>query len=171
MIVILYEMECNSTHGLALRIKRAMEREEMVCCLMPIHRPDYNILEKAYCIVFGCKTESLVMARFMNETQDIYKNQAWKNKAAAGFTPLFNLNSKETIQTLCNFAAQHSMIWIPQGHLAENEGHNVFYGSSSTRVNSNKSYLGCVATTDDVDLTSDCFGKRIAQQVRKLRFL
>ena len=57
------------------------------------------------------------------------------------------------------------MIWIPQGHLEENEGQNRPMG---TTVNSNKSYLGCIATLHNTDLTGETFGRRIRQQTERL---
>jgi hypothetical protein len=173
MIVILYDSECQLTNGLAIKIKNSIEREHVDTILMTLDRIDDQYLNSAKGIVFGCRSGfstgvSEAMLRFMNTTYDRYEHQTWKNKFAAGFSPDTGLNSTKTIEDLCNFAAKHSMIWISQGHLAENEGRNVFYGSSRTRVNKNKSFLGCIATAEPMDLTADCFGMRIAAQVRRL---
>ena len=55
------------------------------------------------------------------------------------------------------------MIWIPQGHLAENEG------TGMRGINKNKSYLGCIS--EENDFTPFFFGKRIAQQCSHFRLL
>lgn len=170
MIVIVFDNECQMTHGIAMKIRNGIEREGLLCQLMPINDISEQNLNDARCIIFGCRTGfvpgiSYKMAKYMNRTDSIFSNQVWKNKFAAGFTTNTGTNSVNVIQDLCNFSARHSMIWISQGHLAENEGHNVFYGSSSTRVNSNKSFLGCIATADQSDFTAECFGKRIAQRI------
>jgi hypothetical protein len=57
------------------------------------------------------------------------------------------------------------MIWIPQGHLEENEGQN---RPADTTINSNKSYLGCIASVDHTDLTAETFGRRISEQTDRL---
>jgi multimeric flavodoxin WrbA len=167
MIVILYDAECHMTQGIALRIKAGINQE---CQLMGIDTIDYGIINQASTIIFGCRTGftpgvSYRMLRFMDRSYDRFANQLWKNKFAAGFTTDTGSNSTRVIEDICMFTAKHSMIWIPQGHLAENEGHNRPRG---TRVNSNKSYLGCIASLEDNDLTAESFGRRISQQTERL---
>jgi hypothetical protein len=173
MIVILYDNECDITHRTALRIKAGIEREIVPCYLMSIDDVDIARLTLARCIIFGCRSGftgrvTYNMARFMERTRGDFENQIWKNKFAAGFTTDNGVNSKDTIEDLCNFAAKHTMIWIPQGHLAENEGHRAFQNNHNAKINSNKSFLGCIPTTDEGDLTADYFGRRIGKQVDTL---
>jgi len=165
MIVILYDPEISDLRLLALKIKGGIDNENQRNLLMPLNLIDEDILDSAKCIIFGCHSGingdiSTGMLEFMNSTSSKFHNQIWKNKLAAGFTT----GSQKTIEDLCNFAAKNSMIWITQGHLAENEGSHVFFGSSRTRVNSNRSFLGCISMPEQYDLTASCFGTRIAQQ-------
>jgi multimeric flavodoxin WrbA len=173
MIVILYDNECDITHRTALRIKEGIEREIVPCYLMTLDDIDITRLTLARCIIFGCRSGfsggvTNKMSRFMERTRGEFENQIWKNKFASGFTVNTGVTSKDVIEELCNFAAKHTMIWIPQGHLAENEGHHAFENNSRARINSNKSYLGCIATIDQSDLTPAYFGRRIGRQVHLL---
>lgn len=173
MIVIVYDGDCDLISRVALRIKTGIEREIIPCYLMPIDDIDIARLTIARCIVFGCRSGfsggvTHKMARFMERTQGEYENQIWKNKFAGGFTVNTGTNSKDVIEELCNFSAKHSMIWISQGHLAENEGNRAIQNNHNARINSNKSYLGCIASIDQSDLTPDYFGRRIGKQVHVL---
>jgi multimeric flavodoxin WrbA len=152
-----------------------MEHDNTTVSLMSLNAINSTILNSAKCIVFGCRTGTMTpgvsesMLKYMNQTFDIFENQVWKNKLAGGFTTDSGSTSESTILDFCKFAAKHSMIWISQGNLAENEGHNVFFGSSETRVNHNKSFLGCITTPAPMDLTAEIFGRRISEQVRRFR--
>lgn len=172
MACILYDNDCENMNRIARKIQSGIREEYPICNLMTINNIDEPTLNSAKCIIFGCESGMTgvahTMAAFMDRTRDRFENQSWKNKLAAGFTLNNGANSNRTIEDLCNFAARHSMIWISQGHLAENEGRDVFYGSSVTRVNSNKSFLGCITTIDQADLTAECFGRRIGQQINLL---
>ena len=170
MIIILYDSDCNLTHNLAQKIQFGIEEEGNPCELMQINSINEENLNSAKCIVFGCQSGflpgvSYKMAKYMNKTRGIFETQLWKNKLAAGFTPDAGINSVNIIQEFCNFAAKHSMIWISQGHLLENEAHSI---PQNRRVNSNKSFLGCIAKTDQADYTAEYFGKRISQQYTRL---
>lgn len=170
MIVILYDSDYNLTHILAQKIRTGIEQCGQVCQLMEINNINEQNLDSSECIIFGCQSEflpgvSYKMAKYMNKTRGIFENQIWKNKLAAGFTPDAGTNSLNIIQEFCNFAAKHSMIWISQGHLTENEAHTV---PQNRRVNSNNSFLGCIASGEHSDFTAEYFGRRIAQQTRRL---
>lgn len=175
MIVILYDDEYDDIRLIALKILRGIEMNNTPVSLMPLNTLNQTILNSAKCIIFGCQTGimnpgvSENMLQFMNQSLTIFENQTWKNKLASGFTTDSGSASEFTILDFCKFAAKHSMIWISQGHLAENEGRNVFFGSSETRVNNNKSFLGCITRSNRMDLTGEVFGRRISEQVNRIR--
>jgi multimeric flavodoxin WrbA len=167
MIVILYDSETEEIQHIVSRIRNGIIGN---CETMSLENISYSILERADTIIFGCKSGltpglSHRMLLFMNRTHDRFLNQAWKNKFAAGFTIDEGSTSMKTLEDLFAFACKHSMIWIPQGNLEENEGSNRPMG---TRVNSNKSYLGCIASLQNTDLTAETFGRRISQQTSRL---
>jgi NAD(P)H dehydrogenase (quinone) len=169
MIIILYDSECNTTRILAQKIRIGIEQDGQVCELMQINNINEQNLNSAECIIFGCQSGflpgvSYKMAKYMNKTRGIFENQIWKNKLAAGFTPDAGTNSVNIIQEFCNFAAKHSMIWISQGRL-ENEARTI---PQNRRINSNKSFLGCIATIEQADYTAEFFGRRISQQYSRL---
>jgi hypothetical protein len=167
MIVILYDTNCNLLYTIASNIKSGIESENKSCFLMSIGNIEYETLDLAECIIFGCKSGitpgiTYNMSLCMEKTEDRYENQKWKNKFASGFTTT-GIHSVKIIEDFCNFSAKHSMIWIPQGHLAENEG------TGMRGINKNKSYLGCIS--EENDFTPFFFGKRIAQQCSHFRLL
>ena len=164
MIVILYDSESDEIHRIALKIRSGISGN---CELMALNNISYSFLGRADTIIFGCKSGftpglSHRMLQFMDSSHDRFVNQVWKNKFAAGFTVGEGV---KTLEDLFAFACKHSMIWIPQGHLEENEGSSRPIG---TTVNSNKSYLGCIGTLRNLDLTAETFGRRISQQTRRL---
>jgi multimeric flavodoxin WrbA len=167
MIVILYDAESEEIHRVVSRIRNGMGGR---CEIMTLDKICHSVLEQADTIIFGCKSGltpglSNRMLEFMDRTQDRFINQVWRNKFASGFTIGEGSTSIKTLEGLFAFTCKHSMIWIPQGHLEENEGQNIPMG---TTVNSNKSYLGCIATLRNTDLTAETFGKRIRQQTERL---
>ena len=167
MIVILYDSSCNETEFIAEHIKRGIERDLNTCIFMRLNNIDFHVLDSARLIIFGCPTNTIngisqEMFNFMNKTNDRFENQVWKNKLAAGFTNVSS-DSKKTIEELCNFSAKHSMLWIPQGHIAENcklENHDPLRRD----INKIKSYLGCISGFNDK--TGIFFGRHISYQCR-----
>jgi len=170
MIIILYDSDCNTTHAIAQKIMYGIQCENVSCHLMTIESLNESRLNLADCIIFGCRAGftpgvTTKMSQFMDRTRVHFENQDWRNKFAAGFTTNTGSNSVNVIQDFCNFAAKHSMLWIPQGHLEENEGRN---RPIDTRVNNNSSFLGCITSVSQGNLTAEYFGRRIAQQTRRL---
>ena len=167
MIVILYDSESEEIQRVVSRIRNGMSGR---CETMSLDNISHSILERADTILFGCKSGltpglSHRMLEFMDRTQDRFINQVWRNKFASGFTIGEGSSSIKTLEDLFAFACKHSMIWIPQGHLEETGGQNMPIG---TTVNSNKSYLGCIATLRNTDLTAEIFGRRIREQTERL---
>jgi multimeric flavodoxin WrbA len=167
MIVILYDSDSEEIHRIAMRIRNEIQGN---CELMALNNVSYSFLGRADTIIFGCASGftpglSYRMLQFMDRSQDRFLNQVWKNKFASAFTIDQGANSTKTLEDFFAFACKHSMIWIPQGHLEENEGQN---RPTGTTVNSNKSYLGCIATLRNIDLTAETFGRRISQQTERL---
>jgi len=167
MIVILYDSESEEIQRVVSRIRNGMGGR---CETMTLNNISYSVLERADTIIFGCKSGltpgiSQGMLEFMNRTHDRFVNQAWKNKFAAGFTIGQGSTTLKTLEDLFAFSCKHSMIWIPQGHLEENEGQNKPMG---TKINTNKSYLGCIASLENIDITAETFGRRISQQTHRL---
>ena len=126
-------------------------------------------------IVFGCPTllsgPTAKFRQFMEFSMNQYHNQTLNNKMSAGFTAGTPLSGDrgQTLQALASFAAQHSMLWVNQGHIAENEG------AAEHGINHAGSHLGLAVETlpgehephfDDLR-TANLFGRRIANSTRQ----
>jgi NAD(P)H dehydrogenase (quinone) len=142
--------------------------------------PDWDILDSADCIVFGCPTYmgnvSAGFQAFAEQTGRRCLNGTWRDKVAAGFT---NSGAKSgdkinTLVSLAVFAAQHHMHWV---NLGLGAGWNSAAGSEHD-LNRLGFWLGAGAQTD-VDANSDqlhgadiatCehLGRRVAAVTRQL---
>ena len=168
-VTIVYYSVDDSIYELAQYIKNGIRSRNMSVSLMNIESYDMGELLRSDTIVFGCPTTmggiSGQFKIFMDLTSGHWHNQTLKNKLAAGFTtgPI-NSERMATLQTMSGFAGPHSMLWISQGHLAENEGR-----VSSELVNRQGSYLGMIGDStatliqqSEDNQTAYYFGIRIA---------
>jgi NAD(P)H dehydrogenase (quinone) len=137
-----------------------------------------HALQEADTIVFGSPTYfgnvSADFKRFMESTGNIWAQQRWKNKLAAGFTNSSSTNGDKlsTLISLSIFAAQHSMMWIPLGILPKyDEG-----GNQIAEHNGMASYLGLMTLSSNAyqfkeptELsTAELFGQRIAEVTKQV---
>jgi len=133
-------------------------------------------------IIFGCPTYmgsvSAPFKAFMDATSSLWFKQSWKDKISAGFTNSGSMGGDKfnTLVQLANFAAQHSMLWVPLGLLSESMDLKIPAGDPES-INRVGSYLGATAQSDNVapdkappsgDLkTAELFGVRVAEIVLK----
>jgi len=174
-------------HSIVNHLKETLQSKHVTTEVLDItdvilNNINISLLTGADAILFGCPTSmsgpSSDFRRFMENTNEIYLFQGLKNKFAAGFTfgDSTSGDKHSTLQSLCNFASQHSMIWIPLGYVELNEGSSV-----ETNINKNNSYLGQVVQMQrnvngvyDRNITkkdgkiADYFGKRIATIVKRM---
>jgi len=143
---------------------------------------DFSTLEKCDAIVFGCPTYmgsvSAELKGFMDGTSDVWKNQKWKNKIAAGFTNSAALSGDKlsTLTQIMLFAMQHGMIWVGLDLMAG----QVSSKSTGKELNRIGTWLG-LATQSNVDedhtkappesdrKTAEYFGKRICEIIKKFK--
>jgi NAD(P)H dehydrogenase (quinone) len=75
-------------------------------------------LAAADAVIFGCPTHmgsaSAAFKGFMDESVQAWRNGAWRDKLAAGFTSSANASGDKlaTLMQLAVFAGQHGMLWI-----------------------------------------------------------
>lgn len=128
-------------------------------------------------LVFGAPTYmgscSAAFKGFMEATVKIWLNRGWKDKLAAGFSNSGGLHGdkQNTLVQLATFAAQHGMIWISQGEMAEQVDGR--HGGQPDAINRVGASLGLMTQSDNAapdlapprgDLeTARLFGQRIAQ--------
>lgn len=128
---------------------------------------EWNVLHEADAIIFGCPTYmgtvSAGFKRFMDISGNVWGEQGWRDKLAAGFTVAGGLSGDKlnTLVTMSVFAAQHSMIWVSQGIMGAGE------------INRMGSYLGMMAQAGNGPATETPppedhetarrFGKRVGE--------
>lgn len=137
-----------------------------------------QVLQEADTIVFGSPTYfgnvSAEFKRFMESTGNIWAQQRWKNKLAAGFTNSSSTNGDKliTLISLSIFAAQHSMMWIPLGILPKYDEE----GNQIAEHNGMASYLGLMTLSSNAYqfkeptelTTAELFGQRIAEVTKQV---
>lgn len=174
-VTIVGDLNSQVARDIAHRIRGGLEFQGILVNLVNLDDLELNVLVNSDAIIFGCPTimssPSAKFKAFMEATHQQMYNQSFKNKIAAGFTfgEALSGDMSSTIQTLSNFAAHHSMIWVPQGDIAQNEGIN-----SIVEINPTYSFLGnmtLVSNPHNIPIefsqTSYYFGLRIGQIVNQ----
>ena len=160
---------------------RAAGQTEVMGMHLGQQEPDWEALDAADTIIFGCPTymgsASARMKAFMEESlRPQFLERRWQDKLAAGFTNSAGMSGDKlcTLQQLTGFAAQHGMIWIPLGQLPGWES------SHGTAADPNRlaSFLGLMAQSNSDQgpdrappesdrRTGELFGRRIALITRR----
>lgn len=187
-VAIVYHSGFGHTRVIANSILRAAEQMDADARLFNVadlnaNQEEFdnaaNALSGFDAIIFGCPTymggPSAEFKTFMDKTSRIWFTQGWRDKIAAGFTcsGLPSGDKLATIQALACFAAQHSMIWVPQGHIAVNEG------AGEQEVNRLGGFLGNMSQAGQVPpdqepghadiVTAEAFGRRVVVAARRWR--
>lgn len=145
-VTILAHLNSQFSRDIAFRIRDGLNSQGVIVNLLEIQNLEIAVLFETDAIIFGCPTimgaPSARFKTFMESTHAQVYNQTFRNKIAAGFTfgEAMSGDKFATIQILSNFASQHSMIWVPQGDIARNEGVN-----SNGAINTTNSYLGNIS--------------------------
>ncbi|KOY87473.1 hypothetical protein AD998_16205 [bacterium 336/3] len=180
-IVIVYHSGYGHTKIVAEYVLKGVLIETPQAILLTTSEAQSNIdlLHQADTIVFGSPTYmgsvSAEFKKFMEFTGKFWYKQPWKNKLAAGFTNSSTLNGDKlnTLQQICLFAAQHSMLWVSMGILPKFENDRQL-----EEPNGLGSYLGLMTLSNNSTQeiiapkgleTAELFGKRIAQITHKLK--
>lgn len=141
-------------------------------------KTDWQALDEADAIVLGAPTymgsAAAGFKTFMDATGEIWADQGWSDKLAAGFTVVtFPGGDKlNTLMQLSVFAAQHGMIWVGQDQIGAP------VNADQSGINASGVWLGLGATSSrdkalmveagDLE-TARRFGLRIARCVRRWR--
>jgi len=130
---------------------RLVERTHVTEIHLGEQQPDWEALDAADSIVFGCPTymgsASARMQAFMEESlRPQFLERRWQDKLAAGFTNSAGMSGDKlcTLQQLAGFAAQHGMIWIPLGQLPGWQSSN----GTAADMNRLASFLGLMAQSN-----------------------
>lgn len=172
-IAIVYDSGQGHTQELAEQIALGAGDGATLFAVSQIDETDWQNLNRADAIVFGAPTYmggvSAGFKTFMDATGNVWEDQPWRNKLAAGFTIGTNHSGDKlaSLQHLAIFAAQHGMIWVGQDLIGPRPVPGAARG-----INADGSWLGLMATSS-VDKTEKipegdrqtafAFGKRIAE--------
>lgn len=143
----------------------------------------WDVLTAADAIVFGSPTYmgsvSATFKAFMDASSDIWSEQGWKDKLAAGFTSAVSPSGDKlnTLGQMTIFAAQHGMLWVSLGLLP---GVTRTTHDAEASVNRLGDYLGLGSYTlfDQPEdgfpaagdlVTAELFGRRIADAATRWR--
>jgi len=180
-VSIVYHSESGSVESIAKSIMQGLKLGGadvyMVSCKDAV---DLAKLNESDAIIFGCPTYygsvTAQMKTFMDKLYEIWSNQAWKDKIAAGFTDSSALNGDKlnVITQFTLFAMQHSMIWVGLETLPREERKAL-----SFEYNRMGGWLGLMSQSDDASITklppesdhqtAEMFGQRIVNVCNKLK--
>ncbi len=163
-------------------VRGALATEKANITMMEYNKVDFNILNDADAIIFGCPTYmgsvSAELKTFMDSTSDAWRHQKWRNKIAAGFTnsSAYSGDKLGTLMQMVLFAAQHGMIWVGLDLMAGNSSSK----GSNEDLNRIGSWVGLMAqsnTDQGAELapplsdrrTAEYFGKRIVEVTQKFK--
>ncbi|WP_170419563.1 flavodoxin family protein [Ruegeria atlantica] len=139
-------------------------------------------LNKMDAIIFGSPTYlgavSAPFKAFMDATTDIWFQQQWKDKIAAGFTNSHSLSGDKlsTLIQLAIFGAQHGMIWVGQAEMNTSPDGQPGHPDAINRVGT---MLGATAQSENADASetpgggdlksAELFGARVASVALRMK--
>lgn len=176
-LAIVYHSPYGHTAKVARYIEQGALEADVRVSLMNVEQIDWDALDTADAIIFGCPTYmgsiSAAMKLFMEQSSKRWLSRVWQGKLAAAFTNGGGLSGDKlaVLQQLNLFAMQHGMLWSGLPLMAT--------GRSVEDVNRMSSFLGLMTQSDNapVDVTPPkgdldtaiWFGKHIALQTLRLK--
>lgn len=152
-LAIVYHSPYGHTAKVAQHIAQGAIQVGAVVHLMTIENIDWDILDQADAMIFGCPTYmgnlTSGLKLFMEQSSKRWLARTWQGKLAAGFTNGGGLSGDKlaVLQQINLFAMQHGMVWtglplMPTGRGTED-------------LNRMSSFLGLMTQSDNapVDLT------------------
>lgn len=175
-LAIVYHSPYGHTAKVARHIEQGAQQTGVQVSLMNVEQIDWDVLDTADAIIFGCPTYmgsiSAAMKVFMEQSSKRWLARTWQGKLAAAFTNGGGLSGDKlaVLQQINLFAMQHGMLWSGLPLMAT--------GRSVEDVNRMSSFLGLMTQSDNasVDITPPkgdldtaiWFGKHIASQTLRL---
>ncbi len=180
-IAIVYHSGFGHTEKVAKYIEKGVKTVDGTTCHLlnvdSLKGEAMNQLNDMDAIVFGSPTYmgsvSAPMKQFMDDASNLWFQQAWKDKIAAGFTNSAGLSGDKfnTLMQLMTFACQHSMIWASLGIMNDSGSDNKPTGHIDG-INRTGSYIGLTTQSDNKGVeetpsggdlkTAELFGERLA---------
>lgn len=172
-IAIVYHSPYGHTAKVAQHIAEGAKTAHVTVRLMSIEEVDWEALDQADVIIFGCPTYmgnlTSGLKLFMEQSSKRWLARSWQGKLAAAFTNGGGLSGDKlaVLQQINLFAMQHGMLWtglplMPTGRNAED-------------LNRMSSFLGLMTQSDNASVevtppqgdldTAVWFGRYISQLV------
>ncbi|ALH95402.1 flavodoxin family protein [Acinetobacter equi] len=176
-LAIVYHSPYGHTQKVAEWIAQGALTSLQRVVVMNVESVDWDYLDVADAIVFGCPTYmgslSAAMKLFMEQSSKRWLARTWQGKLAAGFTNGGGLSGDKlaVLQQINLFAMQHGMLWTGLPIMPT--------GRSVTDLNRMSSFLGLMTQSDNapVDVTPPkgdletafYFGEHIAQTIVRIK--
>lgn len=146
-LAIVYHSPYGHTAKVAQHIAQGATQVGVTVHLMNIENIDWNVLDQADAILFGCPTYmgnlTSGLKLFMEQSSKRWLARTWQGKLAAGFTNGGGLSGDKlaVLQQINLFAMQHGMLWtglplMPTGRNTED-------------LNRMSSFLGLMTQSDN----------------------
>ena len=175
-VAIVYHSPYGHTAKVARHIAFGAEEAGAHVVCMSIDELDWQALDAAQAIIFGCPTymgsAPAAFKQFMDATSKRWQQRTWQGKLAAGFTNSGGLSGDKlmVLQQINLFAMQHGMLWAGLPLMAT--------GSQPHDLNRLSSCLGLMTQSDNAPVevtppqgdldTAMWFGQHIANTVKRL---
>lgn len=146
-IAIVYHSPYGHTAKVASFIANGAEKTGAAVHVMNVEQIDWDILDQADALVFGCPTYmgsiTSALKLFMEQSSKRWLARAWQGKLAAGFTNGGGLSGDKlaVLQQINLFAMQHGMLWSGLPMMPSGRG--------SDDLNRMSSFLGLMTQSDN----------------------
>lgn len=146
-LAVVYHSPYGHTAKVAQYITQGAEKAGVQVHLMNVEQVDWDVLDAADAIIFGCPTYmgslSAAMKLFMEQSSKRWLARTWQGKLAAGFTNGGGLSGDKlaVLQQINLFAMQHGMLWSGLPLMPT--------GRSTTDLNRMSSFLGLMTQSDN----------------------
>jgi NAD(P)H dehydrogenase (quinone) len=176
-IAIVYHSPYGHTAKVASCIAQGAEQAGIAVHSMNIEQIDWEVLDHADAIVFGCPTYmgsiTSGLKQFMEQSSKRWLARTWQGKLAAGFTNGGGLSGDKlaVLQQINLFAMQHGMLWSGLPMMPT--------GRSAQDLNRMSSFLGLMTQSDNAPVevtppagdlnTAIWFGEYLALTLNKFK--
>ena len=176
-LAIVYHSPYGHTAKVASFIAQGAKQTGIHVHCMDIEHVDWDLLDQADAIVFGCPTYmgslTAALKLFMEQSSKRWLARTWQGKIAAGFTNGGGLSGDKlaVLQQINLFAMQHGMLWTGLPMMPT--------GRSTQDLNRMSSFLGLMTQSDNAPVettppqgdldTAIWFGEYIGLLLGKLK--
>ncbi len=174
-LAIVYHSPYGHTAKVAQHIAEGVKNMQIHVILMSIDDVNWDVLDQADAIVFGCPTYmgnlTSGLKKFMEDSSKRWLARRWQGKLAAAFTNGGGLSGDKlaVLQQINLFAMQHGMLWTGLPLMPT--------GRNSEDLNRMSSFLGLMTQSDNASVeitppegdlnTAIWFGEYIASVMHK----